>query len=42
VVVVWGALISASSLLVRQHYIIDVVVSVPLADLTPQRGDTYS
>jgi membrane-associated phospholipid phosphatase len=32
-VVVWAALISASTLLVRQHYIIDVVVSVPLAFL---------
>jgi membrane-associated phospholipid phosphatase len=30
-VVVWAALISASTLLVRQHYIIDVVVSIPLA-----------
>jgi membrane-associated phospholipid phosphatase len=30
-VVVWAAFISASTLLVRQHYIIDVVVSVPLA-----------
>jgi membrane-associated phospholipid phosphatase len=30
-VVVWAALISASTLLVRQHYIIDVVVRVPLA-----------
>jgi membrane-associated phospholipid phosphatase len=30
-VVVWAALISAFTLLVRQHYIIDVVVSVPLA-----------
>lgn len=30
-VVVWAALISASTLLVRQHYIVDVVVSVPLA-----------
>jgi membrane-associated phospholipid phosphatase len=30
-VVVWAALISGSTLLVRQHYIIDVVASVPLA-----------
>jgi membrane-associated phospholipid phosphatase len=31
VVLLWAALISASTLLVRQHYIVDVVVSVPLA-----------
>jgi membrane-associated phospholipid phosphatase len=30
-VVVWAVLISTSTLLVRQHYIVDVVVSVPLA-----------
>jgi membrane-associated phospholipid phosphatase len=30
-VVVWAALISASTLLVRQHYIVDIIVSVPLA-----------
>jgi membrane-associated phospholipid phosphatase len=31
VVVLWAALISASTLLVRQHYIVDVVASIPLA-----------